>query len=70
MKISKESTFGENLIRFNEVADLMQTEAESRRFYHALIVACAKRMKHGTFLQALHEAKEKIDEPTPRPYNL
>jgi hypothetical protein len=60
MKMSKESTFGENLIRFNEVADLMQTEAQSRRFYHSLIVACAKRMKHGTFLQALHEAKEKM----------
>jgi len=50
----------ENLARFNEVADRIEDDADSRHFYHALIVACAKQMKVGTFLQALHEAKEKL----------
>lgn len=54
------STFGGNLVRFNEVADRLEDEADIRHFYHLLIVACASRMKGGTFLQALHEAKEKM----------
>ena len=56
------TVFGENLVRFNEVADRLEDEADIRHFYHSLIVACAGRMKHGTFLQALHEAKEKISK--------
>jgi GTP1/Obg family GTP-binding protein len=52
--------FGENLVRFNEVADRLEDGTDMRRFYHELIVACAGRMKTGTFLQALHEAEEKI----------
>jgi hypothetical protein len=54
------STFGENLRRFDEVADRLENESDIRYFYHSLIVACAGHMKTGTFLQALHEAKEKI----------
>ena len=50
----------ENLLRFNEVADRIEDESDTRHFYHALIVACAKRMKVGTFLQAIHDAKGKL----------
>ena len=50
----------ENLARFNEVTDRLEDEDDIRHFYHALVVQCAKRMKHGTFLQALHEAKEML----------
>lgn len=70
MKLKGSYCFGENLVRFNEVADRIEDDSNARRFYHALIVACAKRMKHGTFLQALHEAKERFNEPTPRPNSL
>jgi hypothetical protein len=59
MKLTGAYAFGENLVRFNEVADRTSDE-DMRRFYHSLIVALAKQTKHGTFLQALHEAKEKI----------
>jgi hypothetical protein len=54
------STFGANLVRLNEVVDRLPEDTDTRRLYHEVIIACAKRMKHGTFLQALHEAKEKI----------
>ena len=54
------TSFTENLARFNEVADRIEDDTATRHFYHALIVACARQMKVGTFLQALHEAKGKL----------
>jgi len=54
--------FGENLVEFNGVADRIDDDCQMRHFYHSLIVELAKRTKHGTFLQALHDAKKKMSK--------
>jgi hypothetical protein len=60
--MSEPLAFSENLAQLNDVVDRLPEDSDTRHFYHSLIVACAKRMKHGTFLQALHEAKEKMSQ--------
>ena len=55
--------FGENLARFNEVADDMQTEADSRRFYHYLIMECAKVLPVAEFRVAVAVAEQNTRRP-------